>query len=122
MRKPQEFETDEQAKDDFLRVFQSDDQYEIHRCIVSSTMMGLDWRWIYDQARQLLLRPEVTVVEGALEALGLVAVFDKVSDIDLIQKSVCRFLYHPNFDIQCRAECSMDDIEAAWDARGAKRG
>lgn len=121
MRNPQVFETDEQAKDDFLRVFQSDDQYEIHRCIVSSAMMGLDWRWIYDQARQLLLRPEVAVVEGALEALGFVAVFDKASDIDLVQKSVCRFLYHPNFDIQCRAECSMGDIEDSRNARRAKQ-
>ena len=121
MREPIEFSSQQEAKEHFLEVFAGDDEIDIYLSIVSAAFMGLDWRWIYDQARQLLLRHEEAVIEGALEALGLLAVLDKASDIDLIQKSVCRFLYHPSFDIQCRAECSMDDIEAGRDARGAKQ-
>lgn len=87
----------------------SNDPAEIAKALRSATYHDPDWRWVQSKCLQLITHTETEVSWNSAVCLGLLAVFHKQLDLDLVVPALHKAIENPI--IRPAAENSLDDIQ-----------
>ena len=86
----------------------SEDTKEVYTALMSAVYHDEDWRWVQEQCHRFLNSPNRQLRVGAIQGLGLVAVFRKQLDADRAVAALTEILKDSEF--QGEAEDALDDI------------
>ncbi len=82
---------------------------QIGEALWSAAYYDPDWRWVQTQCLYFLTHGDISVRRNAATCLGLLAVFHKKLDLDLVLPALRRAAEDP--EVKASAEDSLDDIQ-----------
>lgn len=89
-------------------IFRAGTADEISEALWSATYRDPDWRWVQTECLRFLTHSYLWVRRNAVTCLGLLAVFHKRLDVELVLAALCRATV--DNDVKPWAEDSISDI------------
>jgi hypothetical protein len=103
----------QRTREKIEEMLQSGAAREIGEALWSAAYYDPDWRWVQSQCLRFLTHADVGVRRNAVTCLGLIAVFHKKLDKDLVLPALQKAAEDP--EVKSRAEDSLDDIRHTFE-------
>lgn len=99
---------EQRTREQVEAMLDSRDVKQVVRALLSATYYDPDWRWVQSRCLFYLTHADVWVRRSAANCLGLLAVFHKKLDSDVVVPALQRAAEDP--EVKPWAEDSLDDI------------
>ncbi len=99
----------QRPRDAIEAMLQSNVPRQVGEALWSAAYYDPDWRWVQTQCLYFLTHADVSVRRSAATCLGLVAVFHKKLDLDIVLPAIRRAAEDP--EVKAWAEDSLGDIQ-----------
>jgi hypothetical protein len=96
------------ARPDLETGLASQDPSQAYKALMSAVYHEEDWRWVQEQCHRFLGSKNRQLKVGAIQGLGLVAVFRRQLDANRAVAALTEVLSDP--DLRGEAEDALDDI------------